>query len=98
MSLTDVITVINEKPQLAVGFVLLSVIVAAMLYALLSADIGVHKHVSVLERDVHCTDHSDYRLTWPRVDDEWTGQINMVCNTCNHTEPIPMCWSLVPWA
>lgn len=86
------VTVITEQPQLVVLMVIVSVVVTACIAPLF--DQGVVSHEELVA-DSQCQDHSIWHLTWPKVDDEWTGVVNIVCNRCNHTEKVPSQWSLI---
>ena len=90
--ISDMITVIAEQPQVVLGFVFLSIAVTAAISGLYTEQQGVKFHEELLT-----CGHEMWHLTWPKVDDEWTGTVNIVCDRCSHTEKVPVCWSLVSW-
>lgn len=95
--ISNVITVMAEEPALVLLFVLVSAVVSATLFA----SVDPQQQVTDDEIQLAVCSHHDWRLTWPRVDDEWTGVVNIVCNGCQHTERMPTAWStanVFPWA
>ena len=103
-NLAEAMSVIYQLPfQFWLGMAILLGTLVLVLHTAWQNEEGQRFHEELRDEAVNdslCHDHSDWRLTWPRVDDEWTGVVNIVCNRCAHTEPVPRAWSLAnvfPW-